>query len=332
MVPKISTQLHIGDTVGSWKARWGIGRIKYRIKPGLYAVGNPTPESLVLVSANYKMSFDCLRSQLTGIDAWIMVLDTKGINVWCAAGKGTFGTREIINRMQIVGLHQIVSHRKLLVPQLGATGVSAHQVKKLSGFKVIFGPVRAQDIPAFLSAGLKATPQMRRVHFNFRDRIVLIPNDIVGLLKYAIPVAAGFFLLSGLYSGGFSIELLLSSGVWSAIMIFGVYLISAVLIPMLLPWLPGKSFSVKGGLIGLVFALIMGSYAVTHPVLYESPLSLIAWLLIIPAVASFIAMNFTGASTYTSLSGVRKEMRIAVPLQIIGAAVGMGLWITGRFV
>jgi acetyl-CoA decarbonylase/synthase complex subunit gamma len=52
----------------------------------------------------------------------------------------------------------------------------------------------------------------------------------------------------------------------------------------------------------------------------------------IPAVASFLGMNFTGASTYTSLSGVRREMRVAVPLQILGAVAGLGLWLAGRFV
>jgi len=66
-------------------------RMSYAISPGLYAVGNPTKESDVFVSANYKLSFDVLRRELKGFNAWILVLDTKGINVWCAAGKGTFG-------------------------------------------------------------------------------------------------------------------------------------------------------------------------------------------------------------------------------------------------
>ena len=72
----------------------------YRVEPGLYAVGSPTADSPVLVSANYKMSFDRLRSALPGVDAWILVLDTKGINVWCAAGKGTFGTDELVRRIE----------------------------------------------------------------------------------------------------------------------------------------------------------------------------------------------------------------------------------------
>jgi CO dehydrogenase/acetyl-CoA synthase gamma subunit (corrinoid Fe-S protein) len=75
--------------------RWGIGRHRYRIEPGLYAVGTPGSDSPVLVTANYKMSFDALRRELGGLDAWILVLETDGINVWCAAGKGTFGTEEV---------------------------------------------------------------------------------------------------------------------------------------------------------------------------------------------------------------------------------------------
>ena len=70
--------------------------MRYKVDPGLYAVGRPTVESPVLVSANYKLSFDRLRSQLTGLDAWMLVLDTHGVNVWCSAGKGTFGTDEIV--------------------------------------------------------------------------------------------------------------------------------------------------------------------------------------------------------------------------------------------
>jgi acetyl-CoA decarbonylase/synthase complex subunit gamma len=59
----------------------------------------------------------------------------------------------------------------------------------------------------------------------------------------------------------------------------------------------------------------------------RTPLEVSAWILIIPAISSFLAMNFTGASTFTSLSGVKKEMRFAVPSQILAFAVGTGLWV-----
>jgi acetyl-CoA decarbonylase/synthase complex subunit gamma len=43
-------------------------------------------------------------------------------------------------------------------------------------------------------------------------------------------------------------------------------------------------------------------------------------------------MNFTGASTYTSLSGVRKEMRWALPMEIGAGIVGLGLWLGSNFI
>ena len=324
-IRQVSTKLSWIDRLGHWKARWGLGRMKYVVEPGIYAVGSGDSDSPVFVSANYKMSFDRLRSQLGGQNGWILVLDTKGINVWCAAGKGTFGTDELVNRIKTVKLAEIVNHRRLVVPQLGATGVSAHEVKQRSGFRVVYGPVRAEDLPAFLSADMKATDQMRRMNFTLLDRIVLIPVEIVMWGKYAIFAAAVFFLLAGLNKGGYSISLAVDDGFASAILLLASFLAAAILGPILLPWLPGRAFSAKGLWIGLAGTFGFWFYNFE---LFDT----IAWLLIIPTVTSFIVMNFTGASTYTSLSGVRREMRIAVPLQLVCAVAGAGLWLAGRFV
>ena len=132
--------------------------MEYKIDPGLYALGNPDAESPVLVSANYKMSFDYLRRELTGRSAWILVLDTRGINVWCAAGKGTFGTAELIRQVASSGIAALLNHKVLIVPQLGAVGVSAWKVRQSSGFRVVFGPVYARELPRFLDSGMRATP------------------------------------------------------------------------------------------------------------------------------------------------------------------------------
>ncbi|MCF7958353.1 MAG: acetyl-CoA synthase subunit gamma [Phycisphaerae bacterium] len=329
-VVDISTELTFFDHLGSFKARWGIGRMSYIVRPGLYRVGTPDDNSPVLVSANYKMSFDRLRSQLNGRNAWILVLDTRGINVWCAAGKGTFGTEEIIQRVQAVQLDEVVNHKTLIVPQLGAPGVGAHKVREGCGFRVVFGPVRAEDLPAFLDNHQQATAAMRRVQFTMWDRLVLVPMEWVVWGKYAIFMAIALFLLGGLNREGYSSSLTLSTGLASAILLLGAYGVTGLLGPILLPWLPGKAFSVKGLWVGLVMA--MGG------LLYwqsggrvENNLTQAAWVLIIPAMSSFMLMNFTGASTYTSLSGVKREMKFAVPLQIIAAAGGIGLWLAGRF-
>lgn len=300
--------------------------MKYIVEPGIYALGNPDSEAVVLVSSNYKLSFDALRKELKGLDAWVLVLDTKGINVWCAAGKGTFGTDEIVNRIDLVELDKIVNHRKIIVPQLGAPGVSAHEVKKRCGFSVIYGPVRACNIIDFIKAGMKATQQMRQVFFSLYDRLVLTPVEFVMGGKYMIFIMAVLFILSGISAQGYSSDLALSRGFHSVVNLFTAYFSGAIIVPLLLPWLPGRSFSFKGFSVGLFVVIVLFSLKLTG-----SKVETIAWFFLIPVVSSFLAMNFTGASTYTSLSGVKKEMRVAVPLQIIAAVLGIGMWLTARF-
>jgi hypothetical protein len=326
-IPRVPTELCFTDKLGGWKVRWNIKRMKYTVEPGIYAVGNPDGEAVVLVSANYKLSFDALRKELGGLDAWIMVLDTKGVNVWCAAGKGSFGTDEIVHRIGLVELDKIVNHRRIILPQLGAAGVAAHEVKKRCGFSVIYGPIRSCDIIDFIKAGMKATQQMRQVRFSFYDRLVLTPVEFVMGGKYMLFIMVVLFIMSGISASGYSSDLAMRDGVRSVVNLFAAYLSGAVIAPLLLPWLPGRSFSFKGFSAGLVMAVVLFSFKLTG-----SRLETIAWICLIPMVSSFLTMNFTGASTYTSLSGVKKEMRVAVPLQIISVIFGMGIWIVSRFV
>jgi hypothetical protein len=268
---------------------------------------------------------------LTGIDAWILVLDTKGINVWCAAGKGTFGTDEIVHRVAATKLDDVVSHRRLIVPQLGAPGVAAHEVRRGSGFRVVYGPVRAEDLPAFLAAGMKATPEMRRVHFPAVDRLAVAPVELMIAGRSMLLIAACLFFLSGLGLDVFSWTRVATVGLCSAGLFLAACIGSIVLAPLLLPWLPGRSFAVKGAWLGLVFLLGAGTYVWSHPGLIDSWFAVSAWCLLIPTVASFLTMNYTGASTYTSLSGVRLEVRVAAPIQAGCAILAATLWLVGRF-
>lgn len=330
-VPLVSTSLGLQDRLGTWKARWGVGRMRYAIAPGLYAVGKPNDESPVLVTANYKMTFDRLRWQLTGIDAWILVLDTKGINVWCAAGKGTFGTDEIIGRVAATKLDEVVSHRQLIVPQLGAPGVAAHEVRRGSGFRVVYGPVRAEDLPAFLTAGMNATPEMRRVRFPALDRLAVAPVELMIAGRLMLLIAACLLLLSGLGLDGYSWVRVATVGLGSAGLFLATCIASIVLAPLLLPWLPGRMFAIKGAWLGFALLLGIGTWLWSHPHVIDSWFAVIAWCLLIPSVASFLTMNFTGASTFTSLSGVRREVRLAAPIQATCAIVATTLWLVGRF-
>jgi hypothetical protein len=331
-VPQVDTRLRAADHLGTWRVRWGFGRMRYRVDPGLYAVGQPTSESPVLVSANYKMSLDRLRSQLTGLDAWVLVLDTRGVNVWCSAGKGTFGTDEIVGRVKANRLDEIVSHRTLILPQLGAPGVAAHQVKNRCGFRVVYGPVRATDLPAFLANGMKTAPEMREVTFPLLDRLALVPVELVCWAKYAVLLAIGLLFVAGLGPDGYSWQRVAATGLVSAGLLLGAYVASNVLGPTLLPWLPGRALSLKGACLGMVLVVALEGLCWLSPGSAGTWPTMLGWGLLIPAVASFITMSFVGSTTYTSLSGVRWEMRIAVPLQLIAAVAGIAFWIVGRFV
>jgi acetyl-CoA decarbonylase/synthase complex subunit gamma len=327
-VPRVSTILRRNDRWGTIKVRLTIGRMNYRVKPGLYAIGTPDADSPVFVSANFKLSFDILRSRLAGVNGWILVLDTRGINVWCAAGKGTFGTGELVGQIRGTRLPQIVRHRKLIVPQLGATGVAAHQVTKQTGFGVVYGPVRARDIKRFLADGMKATKEMRRVRFGFSDRAVLVPTEFVNGFKFLLIAGVVFFLLSGFSARSFSARVLLVNGAVSSLNLLLAYFAGTVLGPLLLPWLPGRAFSFKGIFPGLAFFGI--AYLLT--LIGGGAWNILAWLLIFTCISSFILMNFTGSSTYTSLKGVRREMRIAVPLQLVCFLAGFTLWLVDKFI
>ena len=330
-VPRARATLGASDRLGAWKVRWAMGRMRYSVPPGLYAVGNPSADSPVLVSANYKMSFDRLRCQLVGIDAWVLVLDTRGINVWCAAGKGTFGTDELVRRVEEARLAEIVSHRTLVVPQLAGPGVAAHKVKKRCGFRVRWGPVRCDDLGQFLAAGMKATPKMRSVDFPIRDRIVLIPVELVLGIKPLLMIAVGLFLLAGLSMDGYSWSRAIDLGGRSAVLWLVVSAGAIVLVPTLLPWLPGRAFALKGFSLGLAFLPCVVYCQWFVPAVFGNWPTILAWCLAVPTATSFLAMNFTGVSTYTSISGVRREMGRALPLQIASILAAAGLWVAGRF-
>ena len=325
-VPTVSTRLNISDFWGAVKVRWGIKRDSYSVSPGLYKVGMPNNQSDVFVTANYKLSFDSLRKNLNSLNAWILVLDTNGINVWCAAGKGTFGTNNLIKSIKNTALEYIVKHRKIIVPQLGAVGISAHKVKEQTGFKVVYGPIMAKDIKSFVFAGYKATSAMRKVTFPFHERAKLIPVDLLYGKDKLMIVLALLFFFSGLDRTGFIFSKMVETSPLILLSILGAYISGIVVAPLLLPFVPFRSFAMKGAFWGGVVTLIL-FYSFEIPLLEILTLGLFN-----VSIASFMTMNFTGSSTFTSLSGVKKEIKWALPFQITFALVGFILFIITKLI
>jgi hypothetical protein len=288
-------------------------------------VGAPTKDSEVFVTANYKLTFDIVRRSLSGLDAWVLVLDTKSINVWCAAGKGTFGTDELVKRINEACLDAIVDHRRLIVPQLGAVGVKAGAVQKRTGFRVSFGPVEARDLPAYIRAGYKKTKAMSTMRFTMLDRLVLTPMEINPAMKKFPWFAAAILVIFGLQPSGILFKQAWINGLPFLLLGLVSVFAGAFVTPVLLPWVPGRSFAVKGWIMGMLSVLLVHQL-VGMPV-QGGAAGLAVVYLFFPAVSSYIALQFTGSTTFTGISGVKKELKYGVPAYIAAAAVSVVLLI-----
>ena len=318
-IPRVFTVLSRRDKWETIKARFSSFRMSFSVKPGLYAAGDPDSTSDIFVTANYKMSFDALRRELNGMNAWILVLDTNGINVWCAAGKGTFGTDELVRRISRTGLQKIVSHRNLIVPQLGAPGIDSGEVKRKSGFRVIYGPVRSKDLGLYIQNGRKCDAEMRRVRFDIIDRLILTPIElsqifakfhyfVLFVLIFFGMTSEGIIFRDSIVKGSF----FLASGLLS---IFA----GAFFTPVFLPFIPFRAFTLKGWVAGII--LFTGSFYVLGIFESYNIFLVISAMILFPLLSSYLAFQFTGASTYTSLSGVKKELKIALPVYISGTVI-----------
>ena len=255
------------------------------------------------------------------------MVDTRGINVWCAAGKKTFTAEEIAYQVQMTQLDKIVSHRELILPQLAANGVAARDIKKLCGFKGRFGPILASMLPAFLTTG-KADETMRTVTFSLQERAVLIPLEICMLWKQLLAGFVVFYVLSGISSEIFSQEAARSRGTVLLLATFTAIASGAVLTPLLLPWIPFRQFWLKGTLMGggAALLLLFGGAPAVNTI---EKLALFLW---ITGCSAYLAMNFTGSTPFTSLSGVEKEMRRGLPLQVSAITLALLFWLAGPFI
>ena len=245
----------------------------------------------------------------------MLILETFGINVWCAAGKGSFGTSELVNRIQQTELAKVVQHRSLQLPILGAPGVAAHEIIKQTGFRVCYATIRAADLPEYLDNGQTTTPAMRELTFSLRERLVLVPVETVLSLKSALPLFILLFVAGWLANG-------LVAGLMGCVGLLGAILAGTVMAPLLLPWLPGTSFAVKGVFVGLCWSLVWLLLAGQG----FNTLETVGMVLAFTAASAFCAFNFTGCTPFTSPSGVRKELRIALPVMAVSFLGAVFLW------
>ncbi len=188
--------MSVWGSIVAYLARW----FPHRGCTGLYAVGSPDRNSPVIVTANFSLTVARVRRALKGIDAWLLVVSTDGINVWCAAAGGVFTHHRVIDAVKISRLAEKVDHRRLILPALSAPGVAGSEVYRATGFRVHFGPVYARQIPEYLRAGMQKSEPMMRFRFDLPHRLeMLVPMNFPLFALLALPV--GVFGGAGLLAG-----------------------------------------------------------------------------------------------------------------------------------
>jgi len=161
---------------------------------GLVPIGRPGPASPVLVTCNFTLTVRRLKDALAGRDVWLLVANSKGINVWCAAGGGHLTHHEVIAAMRASRIEDHVEHRSLVLPQLAATGVERSKVTEATGWTAQWGPARLEDLPDFLDHGGRVRGRHRFMRFPLWERLEMA-------VMWELPIAVVALVVCGLAVG-----------------------------------------------------------------------------------------------------------------------------------
>lgn len=239
----------------SWFRDTLLRMFPHRAATGLLRLGAPGADSPVLVTGNYTLTVRRLREALRGQDAWLLCANSKGINVWCAAGGGHLTHHDIISVVRTSKIAERVDHRELILPQLCATGVERRKITEATGWSTRWGPARLEDLAPFLRRGRRVVKKERFMTFPLWER-----------MEMAWTWAAPLFVVAALVAwlmGSWEVGLCaLAVIVWIVGGLFAA-----------LPWLEVKSrkrwltfggFAVLGFGIGLGVLLLLGSATSAH--------------------------------------------------------------------
>ncbi len=260
---------------GGYFFRW----VGFSTEPDLIKVGNPNKESPVFLTCNFSITVKRVLKALNGLDCYLLIAPSKGINVWCGACGDDFNTDSIISIIKTSGINELVNHRKLILPQLSAPGIDPLIIKKELGWDLKFGPIYAKDIQNYVKNDFNKTEKMREIKFTISKRIEMANMYfftiflilVLGFCIYAIIIAT------------FDILLFLDSLVILAIIIYGALII--------LPSVKTKTGRPKA----LIFEAILIVLIIFFNIFIIPNLFYLIWNIIISLVISLILIeDFNG--------------------------------------
>ncbi|MEJ2484890.1 MAG: methyltransferase domain-containing protein [Anaerolineales bacterium] len=273
-----------------------------KVQPGLYSVGKPGDHAPVLVTGNFDLTVRRLVQALDGrLDTWVLVVDTGGINVWCAAGGGFFTAEKVAAAMRVSRLEEVVSHHSLILPQLAACGVDGWKLRKQTGWGVHWGPVEAEDLPAYIASHYQKDLEMRLVSFPWKARLEMVT---VTLSFYALMILLPVLIFwRGLF--------------WPVTLsLLGLSYFYAVVHP----WLPGRDGLEKS--VPLALLALGGYWAYLQFTPAFQPGTLFGWGIGLVGLSVFTAAEMQGMSPR-----MRGEQANWIIEGFVFAALGLLYWI-----
>jgi ubiquinone/menaquinone biosynthesis C-methylase UbiE len=266
------------------------------IEPGLYIYGNPSEQSPVMITANYQRTVRLVGSVLQDQDVYLLVADTMGENVWCAARGDKFGLKEVAEVIKATRIQELIQHRKLILPQLAAGGIDHREVKTTTGWSCRFGPIYAKDIPVYLTSGRK-TEKQRTISFNMKERLEMALQQSYFLSKFFF---FWFFLI-----GIVGINILPQVSLFSiAILLFPMIWLVYILFALIFHLFPTRSFLRRGiyygGLLTIIF-LGVGN------ILEYTIIGMSQWAVIGFAIGMFLGMDYSGATPISKPTEIDRE-------------------------
>ena len=163
---------------------------RFPCEPDTVLIGNPDKSSPVLVTCNFDYTVRHLKDYLEKeqLDCFLLVVDTKGTNVWCAAAEGIFTTDTVLSHLKVYNVGELVNHHQLILPQLSVAGVKRKELKE-HGWEGIYGPVYFADLKEFLNNGLTKNKDMQALEYGYWERFKMgLSHAVFCTLVCIVPI------------------------------------------------------------------------------------------------------------------------------------------------
>jgi len=245
---------------------------------------------------------------LKQMDAWILCVDTNGINVWCAARGNDFGNKQLIEAVDAINITELTDTRILILPQLSAGGVAIPQLPKKSNsfpFTIKYGPVWSKDLPQFYrDKPARKSDKMKLAKFTLSNRIRAGITHTTFLFRriFIFPLIAMIFIFILL---GFLVNLRWFYKIWLLGEVSLWIVIANILITLFYPIVRfTRKFIYKGILFGVFNLFILLGF---NWILHQNFLNILwsSWFYF--WIAFFSTMSFSGYTMATSPNEIQVE-------------------------